>query len=304
MLAYARLSPGAGFRPARALAYYAQRLVTHPGLRGGVSQLIAAGVRLRRGRGGWPLDERATDALKTLRTDGVSRLAPLMTPAEAARMRAYFEGHPVVARDGSLTSIDRLPRGTPAAGYALETVLACPGVLDLINRPEALGLSEAYLGCKPTVSSVGVRWTFAIPESPARFQVFHRDMDDWRFVKLFVYLTDVDEACGPHVYVRGSHRTAFSLTAEAYSIDGLEGRYGPDALETVTGPAGTSFVADTLGVHRGGFPRARPRLMLQVQYSLLPVFAFLYGPATRRATGLDPYCNRLFVRPGEIAPAN
>ncbi len=34
---------------------------------------------------------------------------------------------------------------------------------------------------------------------------FHFDLDDWRMLKFFFYLSDVDADAGPHVYVRGSH---------------------------------------------------------------------------------------------------
>lgn len=278
MLSYARLTPGAGFRPERALAYYAQRAVTQPAARRGVSALIAGLIRARRGVPTWPLDDRGERALAELRTTGVAVLEPFISEAEAGAMRAYFEARPVRGADGSAFLADDRPSGTAAAGYGLETVLACPGLVALLNRPEALGLSAAYLGCKPTVSSVGVRWTFPLPDDVARFQDFHRDVDDWRFLKLFIYLTDVDEGSGAHVYVRGSHLSGFRLKSDVYTDASLEARYGEGAATAVVGRPGTTFMADTLGVHRGGRPVTRPRLILQVQYSLLPVFAFLYEP--------------------------
>ena len=85
--------------------------------------------------------------------------------------------------------------------------------------------------------------------------------------------------------------------AKAYSQDELERRFGRDKMTTVVGPRGTTFIADTLGVHRGVSPIARPRLILQVQYSLLPVFAFLYerfeARTKDRSLAGEQYCNRL-----------
>jgi hypothetical protein len=120
-------------------------------------------------------------------------------------------------------------------------------------------------------------------------------VDDWRFLKLFIYLTDVDEGGGPHCYVRTSHTSAFGWTAKAYTQAELEGRFGADKVTTVTGPKGTTFMADTLGVHRGVAPVTRPRLILQVQYSLLPVFAFLYQPLTGAGSPEAAYSNRLIL---------
>jgi hypothetical protein len=38
-------------------------------------------------------------------------------------------------------------------------------------------------------------------------QAFHRDSEDWRYLKILVYLSDVDDGAGPHVYLHGSHLT-------------------------------------------------------------------------------------------------
>ena len=37
-------------------------------------------------------------------------------------------------------------------------------------------------------------------------QKFHRDYESFNFIKLFVYLTDVDKDFGPHQYIIGSHK--------------------------------------------------------------------------------------------------
>jgi len=45
----------------------------------------------------------------------------------------------------------------------------------------------------------------------------------------------------------------------------------------------------------------RPRLILQAQYSILPVFAFSYAPAPHTGAKLDRYINRLIVRSAAVA---
>lgn len=232
-----------------------------------------------------------------LRRDGLAMLPPTATSA-IEDLLAYFEQQPVQRADGSEVSLGELA-GESTAAYSLQRVLECPGLLALLNAPPILRIMSDYLGCKPTISSLGVRWSFPTDGTPTRTQNFHRDVDDWRFLKLFIYLTDVDEGSGPHCYVRTSHNSAFAWKAKSYSGAELEHRFGPDNLTTVVGPRGTTFIADTLGVHRGAAPISRPRLILQVQYSLLPVFAFLYArpPAqvgVRSAAGAE-YCNRLVV---------
>ena len=274
-------------------------MVSLPSPRRAISRLLAALVN--RGQHFTPakaLDPPAVRALDALRTVGVAQLPPLAADAQLRRMFDYFQSRPVVGPDGRSGALEDLPAGTPAAAYDLETVVTCPGLLDIVNAPQVLQIASAYIGCKPTLSSLGVRWSFPAAESKAHFQNFHRDIDDWRFLKLFIYLTDVDEHSGPHCYVRTSHRRGFVWRAHDYPPNEVEAAFGRDKLETVVGPRGTTFIADTLGVHRANAPRRAPRLILQAQYSILPVFAFRYAPVpAAAAAAVDAYVNRLLIEP-------
>ena len=299
MFAYARLTPGRGFRPGRALLYYAQRFVTLPAPRRLVARMIAACVNWFAGcETAVCIDSYGARVLDELKRDGVTLLAPLASKAAIGRMATYFMQQPVIGPGGRTMSLSDLPEDAAAAPYALETVVRCPGLMALVNSPSVLEIASAYIGCKPTISSLGVRWSFPASTERARFHAFHRDVDDWRFLKLFIYLTDVDADCGPHCYVRTSHRSAFGLRGRDYRPAALEARFGADQMHKVTGPRGTTFLADTIGVHCGEAPRSRARLLLQVQYSVLPVFAFRYAPEepSADAPAVDAYSNRLVVR--------
>lgn len=297
MFAYARLTPGAGFRPDRALKYYAQRFVGVPAARRGIASLIAAGLRRGPGRcSNVALGPAAVRTLYNLEHDGLALMTPLIAQDRIDRMVDYFFSRRVVGPDDQTMPLEDLPAGVSTAAYPLDTVLDCPGMLEALNAPEVLAIGAQFLGCKPTVSSVGVRWSFPKGGAETRSQEYHRDLDDWRFFKLFIYLTDVDETSGPHSFVRGSHKTAFGMTAKAYHEDALVRRYGREAVTRIVGPRGTTFLADTIGIHCGLAPTRRPRLILQIQYSLLPIYAFLYQPAKRSGGSFDPYCNRLLIR--------
>src|SRR5690606_32936314 len=115
--------------------------------------------------------------LDNLRRDGLSMLTPLLSDAEASDMAAYFRASPVVGPDGRLTSLEDLPANAAAAAHPLETVLNCPGLPALLNAPQILRLAADYLGCRPTLSSVGVRWSLPSKDEGARFHEFHRDVD-------------------------------------------------------------------------------------------------------------------------------
>jgi hypothetical protein len=297
MIGYAQLRPGRGFEFRRAVPYYLQRVVTWHRTRRSVSRCLAAAIRLR--QGGRPKGTASPYIGRTvaaLERDGLAMLGDLIAPAAIEEMVTFFRGQEVVGPGGRLIPLSDLPPGTGMAAYPLESVVACPGLMKAINTPDILRIVSDYLGCKPTISSLGVRWSFPSAAHLAETQAFHRDPDDWRFVKLFIYLTDVDAGAGPHAYVVGSHDTPATLRARPYPRESLERRFGTESIRTITGPAGTTFMADTYGIHMGEPPQSRPRLILQVQYSILPIFAFEYRPIAASAGMLvDTYVNRLLI---------
>jgi hypothetical protein len=293
---YARLTPGPGFHAHRTVLYYAQRLITFSPVRGFVARCISAVLRLVHGRAARPADVACSQALNDLEAHGFAELSPLASTAQVSAMFDYFIAKPVMAPGGRRMLVGDLPADVPSANYDLATIVACPGLLELVNSPAVMEIASAYLHCRPTLSSLGVRWSLPNSKDSALFQSFHRDIDDWRFLKLFIYLTDVTETTGPHGYVRTSHRSTFGFRERRYEIDEIGARFGMDNLRTVTGPAGTTFMADTLGIHRGGIPTGGARLILQAQYSLLPVYAFEYAPMDVGDTPIDAYSNRLMVR--------
>ena len=166
----------------------------------------------------------------------------------------------------------------------------------MINNAAVLSIARAYLGCCPTISGIYLQWSFPARHQTADVQYFHRDPDDWRFLKLFVYLTDVDEESGPHEFVLGSHRSSGRIFSKPYAEEEVERVYGRDQIIKITGPKGTTFIEDTWGIHRGRVPLARPRLLLQVQYSVLPIMKLAYQPiAMPGANYIDRYVNRLLI---------
>jgi hypothetical protein len=233
-------------------------------------------------------------------------LPRLLGDREIAEMVGYLKSRELMLRNGMRVYPDGVPPGEPLANFPLSTVVNCPHALELANHPRLLQLAKIYLGCTPTVSSIGIRWNFPTRD-PDQVQRYHRDTDDWRFVKFFLYLTDVaDEAAGPHVFVRRSHLESGRIRARAYTQADVLRRYGSSAISSITGPRGTMFLADTSGIHKAAVPFHQPRLGLEVGYSLRPIYCFDYRPEclTRERRPLDPYINRLIVATTESVLAD
>jgi hypothetical protein len=168
--------------------------------------------------------------------------------------------------------------------------------MELANSPLLISLATQYIGCKPTISNIVLRWSLPELHGTSALQMFHRDCDDWRFFKAMVYLTDVTETGGPHVFVRGTHNTRAPFTLRFLDDEEVSRKHGAEKLLVATGKTGFGFAVDTYGVHKGAAPTGKPRLMLQFQYSLLPCFAYAYEPAIRNGNAeLDRYINRLMI---------
>ena len=100
-------------------------------------------------------------------------------------------------------------------------------------------------------------------------QLYHFDMPQIKFLKIFAYLTDVDENTGPHRFVRGSHRRnpAALLEDRRYRDEEILAHYPPDRIATMTGSTGTIFAEDTRGFHKGTPVHQGHRLVLQLKYA-------------------------------------
>lgn len=151
-------------------------------------------------------------------------------------------------------------------------------VRDLSNDPLLLAIAARYLGTPPNLVGVNLFWSYpeqvSDNERSYAAQLFHFDLDDFKFLKFFFYLTDVDMESGPHVMVRSSHRVkSYSglgerLKIRRYADEEIVSAYGEDRIVTVTGPAGTGFAEDTICIHKGLAPTAKERLILQIQYAI------------------------------------
>ncbi|ADU13808.1 phytanoyl-CoA dioxygenase family protein [Asticcacaulis excentricus] len=192
---------------------------------------------------------------------------------------------------------DQVPSDDINIGYYTpDEVIRAPHALALANHPDVLAAVELYLGARPILDNIGAAWGFAGRATAKGVQRFHRDYDCVGNVKLFYYLTDIDEDAGPHVFVRGSHRSSILETGKAQTDADIEAAFGTGKLVTLTAPAGSWFLEDVYGFHKGLLPVSRPRLLLAFQYNLYPTPHSPKAPVMDNPGGFDPYINQVFLR--------
>ncbi|HYD74809.1 hypothetical protein [Ramlibacter sp.] len=173
----------------------------------------------------------------------------------------------------------------------------CPVIGQVSQDPLLHWLAARHLGSVPRMVGVNLWWTFpvqALEEDRDRHaHLFHRDVDDFRFLKFFFYVTDVEPGDGAHVCVVGSQARpparswADRWVLRRYTDEEVTATYPPAAVTEICGPAGTGFAENTLCIHKGRTPTRAPRLLLQVQFALFD-YGVLHDRRAPGALGLLP----------------
>lgn len=199
-------------------------------------------------------------------------------------------------RDAS-APIDLLnpPIETQVAYYSRPDLVKFKPILDIANDPAILQVVQEFLEAKPTISNINMWWSFGGRKQAEHAQLFHRDFDDWKFCKLFIYLTDVDENSGPHIYVRKSSASPKYRKIRRYSDEEIEKAFGKENILSFTATKGAAFMVDTYGFHKGLLPKAKNRLLLQIQYSMNPIGIENYTPLKVDKVQHNKYINRLLI---------
>ncbi len=268
--------------------------VLPPESRQALAGLLAAAVR-----GSYPparLSESATRVAAEMAAIGYSKLIPAMPAEQADETVGYFESLPCLNKHVEMhqggDGIRRDPRGEARqfsfGTYTQEEIFAAPHLLETVTAPAVLDAVEAFLGARPMLFSLNAYWSFPQPGAPSYGQDFHRDMSHPKFCALFIYLTDTDASRGAHQYIRGTpspaalsamlrsraidcdERQFFGLDRDGLGFTELYERHLSPLMETISGRAGTMFLEDPYGLHRGPVPIAAPRLMAWARYSIFP----------------------------------
>lgn len=144
-------------------------------------------------------------------------------------------------------------------------------VQHLLTASDLWKIVDEYLGCRSQLVYMGAWRTDSV--SPQQIDVstdallYHFDHIANRHLKVFLYLSDVDNENGPHMYVPNTARRQMPEFARS------DGRF-PDHLisnanlpqRTVTGQAGTLIFADTQNLHKGTLVSGGSRFILELMF--------------------------------------
>lgn len=170
-----------------------------------------------------------------------------------------------------------LPENTRVCSY-MSNIEKSSTVKELEKDPGILAIAAKFLGTEAVHMGSEISWSFPVAGNVVQkreaAQVFHYDLDDYRFIKFFFYLTDVDMSSGPHTYVSGTHKgkkllhQLIGMRCADIDDQKIVELYGDRNVVNICGKAGFGFVENPLCFHRGTQPTAKPRLMLQIEYAI------------------------------------
>jgi hypothetical protein len=186
--------------------------------------------------------------------------------------------------------------------YKAHTFVPNDFVSDYLGSEQYAALAARYMGMVPRFVGNSFWHTYPGPtEERVHSQLWHRDYNDRRLVKVFLYLNDVEERNGPFEYFSGTHgRGPLGRVFNRTGKDGLriypDDKQIQDFLRPIpllqlheveaakrtgsgtpwagkpsrilcTGPAGRLIFADTFGLHRGGYVREGHRNLIMTTFS-------------------------------------
>jgi hypothetical protein len=138
------------------------------------------------------------------------------------------------------------------------------------NNPKLLNILDNYFNGTYKLDWIWSWWSFADLKNSVGPQLFHRDYETMNFVKVFVYLTDVENNDGSHQIVSGSHNVDKLYEIERFSDKSVISNFGSQKIININGKEGTSFIANTFAIHKGFKPKINDRLVLVYLYSTVP----------------------------------
>tara|TARA_B100000767_G_C19775091_1_gene542130 strand:- start:1161 stop:2345 length:1185 start_codon:yes stop_codon:yes gene_type:complete len=148
-------------------------------------------------------------------------------------------------------------------------------ISDLLNDPIIMQSVSEYLGCAPILVQSNAWLSLPTMATSTNLNVnaqqFHQDKEFAKFIKVFVYLNDVDITNGAHSYIIESHidelhKKGIPLSSRVSDKDIIR-YYNKENIKLAQGKAGTVIFADTSCVHKGGLVSKGYRIMLQLEFT-------------------------------------
>lgn len=147
-------------------------------------------------------------------------------------------------------------------------------LLKLALDPKLLRTVARYMGLWPRLHAIGSWLNFPTDNDAKHSQLWHRDPEDLKTVKVFIYLEDVAKENGPFSYICNTHpfgsacdRVPEHVHPRRVTDDEMQHTLPAESWFECTGPANTMIIVDTVGYHRGGYVKSGRRFLITFTYT-------------------------------------
>jgi hypothetical protein len=148
-------------------------------------------------------------------------------------------------------------------------------IQELIMDPTLISIAREYLGCEPIFDFPAMWWSTSFGNEPSSeaAQLYHFDLDRIKWLKIFIYINDVDEKNGPHCYVKSTHisgskpQDLLNRGYQRVSDKDIFKYHSREQENKICGPAGSIFAGDTKCWHKGQQIQEGSRLVLELEYT-------------------------------------
>ncbi|MFO0718735.1 MAG: phytanoyl-CoA dioxygenase family protein [Candidatus Paceibacterota bacterium] len=141
-------------------------------------------------------------------------------------------------------------------------------ILDIVNE---------YMGMWSILKQYDLAMTIPVSSGTdaVQSQRWHRDPQEKKIFKMFIYLNDVGDDAGPFFYiVQSNHEGIYGKLFPQKTPEGiymkeeeLKEKIPTENIKKMTGKAGTVIFCDTSGIHKGGYATKNERLMFTSFFS-------------------------------------
>jgi len=175
----------------------------------------------------------------------------------------------------------------------------CEAIRHIARNVDIVEIARRYLGAEPILWLTRLRWSLpsddnvldlqpSIHNEPREYDplAFHYDVNDFKSLTVFVYLTDIDDLdSGAHVMIEGTHKNkSIKEIGNRHLSDDVAHRIYGDRIRPILGQKGTVFAEEASAYHKVAVCRKR-RLILMIYYVLarkVPPARLVTNASTRK----------------------
>ena len=134
-------------------------------------------------------------------------------------------------------------------------------IKEILLNKNVVEVIKNYLGVNPILEWSQIYWSIPYKDkngnhiSPPNNEFgYHYDIDGFKFLKIFFYLTDVNENDGPHVFIKNTGKKNLFKALNRRLDENIINKKFYNQQKVIVGKKGSGFIEDTSFYHKGTAP--------------------------------------------------